>query len=82
MAPCRKAEAASRSENMCNEREKRLPFPCRDLIDLCCESFVYCAQERLASHAEAQSRPEVQAIAAARAALPIAPYRCVRACSD
>ncbi|CAL5229490.1 g12825 [Coccomyxa viridis] len=32
-------------------------------------------QDRLASHAEAQSRPEVQTIAAARAALPIAPYR-------
>ncbi len=34
-------------------------------------------QDRLASHAEAQSRPEVQTIAAARAALPIAPYRWV-----
>ena len=38
-----------------------------------------CVQERLASHAEAQSRPEVRAIAAARAALPIAPYRCANA---
>lgn len=45
-------------------------------------SLMSCAQERLASHSQAQSRPEVQAIAAARAALPIAPYRCVQACGD